>query len=125
MKTSIYTQHFEHTEWLNALSFYKDELSILKSRLEEIARKNTSKEILARVEHFQNQFIIQEKNIDDIREEITKDEKKIAANVTNNPIATYHRKSEDHSFERDEVESFEKNFEDLRKEFKTFLFKWM
>ncbi len=125
MKTSIYTQHFEHTEWLNALSFYKDELSIMKKRLEEIVNKNTDKEILAHAEHFQNQFIIQEKNIDDIKEEITIDEKKLAANVIHNPIATDHRKTEDHLVEREEVDAFEKNFEGLRKEFKTFLFKYM
>jgi len=125
MKTSIYSQHFEHTEWLNALSFYKDELQIMKKRLDEIVKKNNAKDVLAQVEHFQNQFIIQEKNADDLREDIKDDEKKLAANVISNPIATDHRKIEDHSFERGEVTVFEKNFEDLRKEFKTFLFKWM
>ncbi len=125
MKTSIYTQHFEHTEWLNALSFYKDELLIMKKRLEEIVRSNNSKEILALVEHFQNQFIIQQKNIDDLHQEVKNDERRIEDNLIGNPINASRRKIDDHELEREGVTNFEKNFEELRKEFKTFLFKWM
>ena len=61
MKTGekIYTQHADHTEWLSKMKFYTDEITILKNRLGEIASKNNQKDVLAQVEHFQNQLIIQ------------------------------------------------------------------
>ncbi len=62
----IYTQHADHTEWLSKLKFYTDEISILKGRLEEIASKNNQQNVLAQVEHFQNQLIVQKNNIDEI-----------------------------------------------------------
>jgi hypothetical protein len=125
MKTSIYSQHYDHTQWLNALAFYKDELAIMQKRNAEVASKNTSKEVLQMVEHFQNQFIVQKNNIDVLSSHIKKDEKVIEANINHNPIAVDHRKTEDHTSERNEMASFEKNFEELRAEFKGFLFKWM
>lgn len=121
MKTAIYTQHYEHSQWLNKLSFYKDEISIMQNRLEEIAQKNNSKEIRMQIEHFQNQFIIQQSNIDKLKHHIKEDEKKLKANILKNETAVDHRKIEDHKEERDEIESFEFNFNKLRKEFNKFL----
>lgn len=56
--------HSEHREWLNKLDFYKDDLVVLRQRLEEVAARNTLREIMAQVEHFQNLFIIQRNEID-------------------------------------------------------------
>ena len=53
------TVHHEYKTWLNKLEFFKDELRIFKDRLSDIAKKNTGHDILAMVEHFQNQIIIQ------------------------------------------------------------------
>ena len=127
MKTGekIYTQHADHTEWLSKMKFYTDEISILKNRLEEIASKNNQTEVLAQVEHFQNQFIIQKNNIDEISHTIKVDEDTIQKEVKKNPIAIDHREMPSHSGEKNAVEAFEKNFNELRAEFKTFAAKWM
>lgn len=125
MKTSIYTQHSEHATWLNVLSFYKDDIKIMQNRIEEIAAKNTSKEILAQVEHFQNQLIIQNNSIDDMRKHIEKDEQILVNSIEKNIVASDHRKLEDHTEEREDIASFEKNFEDLRKNLNRFLAKCM
>ena len=125
MKTSIYSQHYEHTEWLNVLSFYTDYIKIMQKRIEEIAKKNTNHETMAQVEHFQNQLIIQQKNIDDMRKHIQKDEKILVAKVNENIVAVDHRKIEDHDEERQNIASFEKIFEDLRKNLNRFLAKCM
>ncbi len=53
-----------HNDWLRALDFYKQEIVVLKKRLGEVADKNTLPEVLKQVEHFENQFAIQEENID-------------------------------------------------------------
>lgn len=62
----VYDLHEENKEWLNKLAFYKDELKVMQNRVSEIAAKNTAKDVLASVEHFQNQLIIQRNNIDEL-----------------------------------------------------------
>ena len=125
MKTTIYSQHYEHTQWLNKLSFYVDEISIMQKRIEEIAQKNTSKEVKVQLEHFQNQLLIQRNNTDTLKHHIKHDEKLLNDNVIQNEIAVDHRKTEDHAKEREDVEIFETNFNKLRKELNLFLAEWM
>jgi two-component sensor histidine kinase len=67
MKASINSLHHQETDWLRELDFYKQELNVLTNRLEEVASKNTSKEISAQVEHFQNRFIILKEQHDILR----------------------------------------------------------
>ena len=58
MKATLNQLHHQSVDWERELNFYRDELKILKSRLEEVVTKNTDKEVLAQAEHFQNKFII-------------------------------------------------------------------
>ena len=60
---ALYDVHQEHAEWISKLNFYKDDIKIFNTRLEEIVSKNNGEEVLAEVERFQNQFIIQRNNI--------------------------------------------------------------
>jgi hypothetical protein len=124
-KKTIYQLHEEHKIWLNKLAFYKDELSIMKNRISEIAVKNTSKEVLALVEHFQNQLIVQKEQIDILSHDINKHESVIEDAADKNPTNVDHQKFEDHAAQRGQVETFEKIFNELRKELITFLSKWM
>lgn len=121
----IYVQHAEHVEWTSKLKFYADEILVLKSRLEELAAKNNDHEVMAQVEHFQNQFIVQKNNIDELKHAITVDEDHLKAEVNKNPVAVDHRKVPYHTEEKEAVEVFEKNFNQLRDEFKHFAAKWM
>ncbi|MBA2614107.1 MAG: hypothetical protein H0U95_19245 [Bacteroidetes bacterium] len=126
MKTEkIYTQHDENKEWSSNLLFYKDEIKIMENRLAEISSKNTSKEILAQVEHFQNQLIIQRENIGKISHEININNHAITHEIEKNITAIDHRSMKDHSVIRDNVKSFESIFITLKIELNTFLSKWM
>ncbi|MGZ3932901.1 MAG: hypothetical protein ACXVPQ_02395 [Bacteroidia bacterium] len=125
MKTKLYQQHSEHAEWQNKLAFYRDEVKVMQKRLEEISQKNTATEIRKEIEHFQNQFIVQNYNISDISNHIASEEKKLQAGITRNPVAVDHRKAEDHVTERNMVTAFENNFNQLRKEYNAFLSKRM
>ncbi len=60
----------EHNYWLRSLNFYKTELSILKGILTEVAGKNTGKEVMKEVEHFENSFKVQADNIDRLAHDI-------------------------------------------------------
>lgn len=121
MKTSIYSQHQDHVSWLSKLSFYNDEISLMQKKLEEVNSKNTSSDVKKEVEHFQNQLIIQQQNSDNVKRHIKREEKDIENNIKKNPVASDHRKAEDHTEERNMMESFENGFNALRKEFNAFL----
>jgi len=122
---TIYQLHEDHKTWLNKLEFYKDEILIMQSRISEIAKKNTSKEVLPFVEHFQNQLIVQKEQIDILIHEINSHERSIEERVNKKAVANESKKFIDHSAQRNSVESFEKVFNDLRKELILFLSKWM
>ncbi|MBN9482330.1 MAG: hypothetical protein BGO70_17280 [Bacteroidetes bacterium 43-93] len=57
-------------DWLRALEFYKTELGILKSRLTEIGGKNTGRDMLRLVEHYESQFALHQENIDKLSHDI-------------------------------------------------------
>lgn len=127
MKTKdiIYTQHDEHRAWMSKLKFYEDEILILKNRLSEIVSKNTNKDILAQAEHFQNQLIVQKENIDEISHSITVDEDTIRKAVDKKPKFIDQLDTEPHTKEKQAMDSFEKNFTELRAEFNKFASKVM
>ncbi|MEO6303091.1 MAG: hypothetical protein ABIP51_07945 [Bacteroidia bacterium] len=126
MKTEkIYTQHEENKEWMNSLLFYQDEIKIMKGRIAEIASKNSAKEILAQVEHFQNQLIIQKNQIDTLKHVINLNNDTINNEIKKNDTAVDHRSINDHTVLRDGVLSFEKAFAALKAELNVFLSKWM
>ena len=124
-KTFIYDQHQIHQDWLSRLQFYKEEIYIFKERLQEITSKNSSKEALAKAEHYQNQFIVQRNNIDELVHSIKVHEDTIVQEIKKNPIAVDHRKVDNHLVEEDFMSYFEKNFSELRADYNRFSAEWM
>ena len=124
-KANIIDQHLENQDWLKRLDFFKEEINILKERLEEVTRKNNAPEFLKDVEHYQNQFIVQRNNIDELAHSIKVNESGLVKEVNSNPVAVDHRKVESHAAESDFIAYFEKNFAGLRADYNKFLSKWM
>ncbi len=124
-KANIIDQHLENQDWLKRLDFYKEEINILKERLEEVTSKNNALEFLKDVEHYQNQFIVQRNNIDELAHSIKVNESGLVKEVNANPVAVDHRKVESHEAEADFITYFEKNFAGLRADYNKFLSKWM
>ncbi len=125
MEENMYKQHEENKDWMSRVAFYKDEITILQGVLSEIASKNTGDEVLKEVEHYQNQFIVQRDNLDQLAHNIRLNEQKFQQEVNDNPVAVDHRRMEYHQAEKDFIEYFENNFKGLRTDFKTFSSKWM
>lgn len=122
MKTNIYQeQHQDHAKWLSEISFFADEIKVFKKRLEELAQANTGKDIMANIEHFQNQFIIQKENLDILKHEIMLGEKKVEAGFDKKHNASDHKKGAVHGNEKEHIESFEKVFTELKNDFDKFL----
>ena len=59
---------FEHKQWRRELFFWEDEIKSFKNRLSELVVRWTDKKMLAKLEHYQNQFIIQENIINKLLE---------------------------------------------------------
>jgi hypothetical protein len=122
---TIYQLHEEHKTWLNKLLFYEDELLIMKNRLSEVAQKNTSREVLALVDHFNNQLIIQKEQIDILHHDINSHESYLEVSVRSTPNPIEITKFSDHKKHRESIAVFEKIFKELREELIDFLSKWM
>jgi hypothetical protein len=115
----------EHQEWLKGLVFYKEDLQILENRLIEIASKNTAFEARQGIEHFQNQFLVQRNNIDELKHKI-REHISIYGKITElAEEVVENEKLAEHENLKDEYNSFEKIVKELRQEFNIFLAKWM
>ncbi|MFM7766493.1 MAG: hypothetical protein ACKO9S_01400 [Bacteroidota bacterium] len=115
--------HVEHREWLNKIDFYYDDLKIMRHRLEEVAARNTNKSLMAQVEHYQNQFVIQRNELDEMKHAINQSETTIAENVAQNGTAVNRRSVADDQAMRERMSQFEKLFLQLRVELMSFLAK--
>jgi hypothetical protein len=120
-KTYFFDLHADHVEWLKALDFYTDELVIFKSRLAEVSAKNSSIEIKKEVEKFQNKFIIQKNEIDNLKHYIHGSEKEMEEGIKKNPVAVDHRKTVEDTSIRDKMTIFIEIFAELKEEFNVFV----
>lgn len=117
--------HDEHKIWLNKLLFYQDELIIMAGRIAEVEKKNSSDEVLALVDHFQNQLVIQKEQIDILKHDIRSHELFLEGAIIKNHDSIDQEKFSDHMKHRESILVFEKIFNDLRGELIQFLSKWM
>ncbi|MDR9458479.1 MAG: hypothetical protein RI572_13825 [Salegentibacter sp.] len=126
-KEVIYVEdlHVEHQQWLGELEFWKDELKSFNNRLAELVNRWSNKDVLAQLEHFQNQFILHEEFIDN-------QEKLIHAHETN--MADHDKKehmvintglAKNHLDIRDRMQDQRKIYAALKKDFYKFLSKYM
>jgi hypothetical protein len=113
--------HFEHKLWASELNLCAEQLKVFQNRLEEVAQKNTNKDILIKVEQLQNQFIIQKNHIDKLLQSFKRDEHHLATLAQANTTAFDHRLFEDHEQEREEVNTFKSIYSAMKNEFYEFL----
>ena len=115
--------HAENAEWLGRLKYFEDELAKLDTRLGEILSKNNSREVSAMIEHFQNQFIRQKEVIHGLKHHTRRDDQGIAMAENVPAQSSDGRMLPDHRYLRDNVETFERIYADLKSEFEHFIAK--
>ncbi|MGZ3874199.1 MAG: hypothetical protein ACXVJD_14850 [Mucilaginibacter sp.] len=127
MRNTINIKHISNlnNDCLRGLAFYKQELAILQERLEEIAGKNTGKEVSIEVEHFQNQFLIHDKAIDDLQDRIHVNDKELERELTTTIEYVRQDTAAQHQKVHEDYQTEEKLFNELRHEFNRFAAKWM
>lgn len=117
--------HFEHERWRSELLFWKDEIRSYNNRLEELVQRWTDKEVLANLEHFQNEFILQQGRIDEFLEGIEVHEHSIAGKSKAGEDSMDRVLFDRHLEFREEMETQRDMFQSLKKEFFQFLTRYM
>lgn len=100
------------------LEFFKQENTFLKNRLSEVVDHSTDKDFLALAEQFQNKFIIKDEIIDELRHDINSQDVDLInrkENLVDNKLLKRQEKL------RNEMEYFEKDFNQLKNEFNKYL----
>lgn len=125
--TQIYVGdlHHEHMMWLNTLNYRKEEVALLERRMEDIVRRSDEKEVMAELEHFQNQYIREREVIDELSHDIKIHDKLVTQEAKEHPIAVDHRNVVAHKLLKDRMATFEKLSSELRDEFMGWVERWM
>jgi len=123
--TSINRVGTDHTIWMKGLGFYKDEIGIMDTRLTEVAKKNNSFEARQGIEHFQNQFLVQQKNISDLKHEVNNYVKKLGNDAQQHSGQIHESLIPEHNILQGKYENFEMVMNGLRHEFNEYVAKWM
>ena len=117
--------HFEHVQWRRELAFWEDELKSFKNRLNEMVCRWPDKEVLAQLEHYQNEFVLHGGVIDDLQEVIEQHETRIAGQSKTGEDALDTQLVKKHLEFRHKMETQRQIYADLKKEFFRFLSKYM
>jgi len=121
----VQKMHADHLQWLNDLAFYKDALVVAENRLTDINKKNNQHAITAWVEHFQNQFLLQSRELNTLERGIRKSEKNMEKALAKFPAAFNEVLVNEHSYLKARVVIYAKLFKSLRAEFNKFSAKVM
>ncbi|MCB0517561.1 MAG: hypothetical protein H6577_23050 [Lewinellaceae bacterium] len=123
-KTHLSDFHFEHKLWMNELGFAGEEILIYEHYLEDLVKRHSEQEMLAALEHFQNQFIKEKEVMDILRHDIRASEHELVAFIQKHPESFDSFNLEDHRDLKDRMEQFRKIFGDLKARFFQFMLDW-
>lgn len=112
--------HFEHQLWLNEAAFFTDELKIYQKTLERLISKESSEDFKKAIERFQNRFLIQNNQLDDLRHHINMHEEWLAKYAKEHPVDIDKELFANHAKIKENVESFKKIYSELKVEFLRF-----
>lgn len=115
----------EHSSWLRGIEFYNDEIRIMKHRLEEVSSKYTNVDVKKDVEHYQNQFMVQETNLNHLKHDINNHFKHMEQDVEVHAQHLSNHTLAEHDAMRDKYITLEKIINELRHDFNRFLSKNM
>ena len=112
---------FEYIIWMNELEFYKNELKIFNKRLMHICDNHHDPDLLARLEQFQNKFIVHNEVSDILRHDLKKHENELMEIAQGTAFANEQKIMIHHPRLRDRMESFIKIYRQLRKDYLCYL----
>jgi DNA-binding transcriptional regulator YbjK len=119
--SNLHQYYYEYQTWKRLLDFFKQENAYLKTRLSEVVDHNTDKEFLALAENFQNQFIVQDEFIDELKKDVHAMEMRLKEDGLVSKTIPDKKKEVKQNKLRNEIEYLEKNFTSLKNEFNKYL----
>lgn len=125
MKSSIQHLHLICEDWKRELSFFKDEIPILRNRLEEVVSKNSDKDILTQVEHFENKFAILNTHIDELMHDVNLKKDSLNSQAATQVNYTHIKMVESDENMEELMQITAKDFYDTKKDYYRFLSKVM
>jgi hypothetical protein len=111
----------ENQTWSKSLDFYKQENAFLKNRLSQVVDKTFGQDFLAQAEHFQNQFIIKDEFMDELKHEVNAQRRVLEEKYIVSGFSLDEQVSKKQMNLREQIEFLEKDFSALRNEFIAYL----
>lgn len=127
MKNHVNIKHIKNlnNDGLRGIAFYRQELGILQERLQEVAADNTAREVQERVDHFQNQFLIHENYLAELKHDIHTNDEDIEAELMHTGNLVSQEVAAEHTRIHERYVNEEKILNELRHEFNRFASEWM
>lgn len=119
---SMESMHMEHQLWINELNFNEDEIKFFEKKLTELVVDLSNKELLAKLEQFQNKFIREQTIINDYKHEIRLHEQEIGLKLrkgNDNPQTMVRS----HELIREKMQSYRDMYSELKQSFFRYLTK--
>jgi predicted nucleic acid-binding Zn-ribbon protein len=110
----------ECNSWRENLRSYRNELGQLRDQLTEMARHQNDKEVLTEVEHYHNQFYIQQINIHDLKQAIKTHDRKLQLESTLNENQLTTDVFSEHEQLNQQFADLENTITELRQDFSHF-----
>ena len=120
VKVDVENLHFEHTLWRNELSFFQDEVRIYEKYLEKLVNTVDDRDVLAKLEQFQNQFIRQKEVLDQLQHDIKVHDQSIGRMLKNDNEPT-EADVVRHGKVEEQMETFRKIYGELKGKFLKFM----
>ncbi len=111
----------KHNEWIRGLDFYKDDIHIMEQRLSELSTHKLDMTARQNMEHFQNQFIVQRNNIDELKHKLNEHLKNLGHEAGLHAGHVDKEMVRKHDLLQEDYDMLEKVMNELRHEFNNYL----
>lgn len=109
--------HQEHRDWLQKIDFYQDQINIFQKELSYVLHQHTELfSILEHVDEYRNILLKKLKKLDEIRRQIILHERVLAQHIKKGRIDLW-----DHEEVKSQMNTFEKEFEALKINFRKYV----
>ncbi|TWF45080.1 hypothetical protein FHW36_1011006 [Chitinophaga polysaccharea] len=119
MTTPTEELHQQLNSWKEEVNEVRTEVKMMRERLEQIALSKASRDVMTKVEHFENRLLRQR----EVADEMYHDLKQCAKKVSNAPVTAVHddRPIDDYDTMQHRMEIFQKLYISLKEEFNDFM----
>ncbi len=113
----------ECSSWREHLRSYRNEMSQLRDQLQLMASGENDKEVLTEVEHYHNQFYIQQINIHDLKQAIKSHDRRLQMEELQRNGQLSPEALQEHEQLHEQYEVLEHTLHELRSDFSNFVAK--